>query len=228
MHPANDNVVATYDRFAAAYDRLVSPFQTSTRKEALALLDMAEAERVVEVGCGPGHGLIELGRRVGPRGRVLGIDAAWEMVRRARRRLRGRGAVDGSGLDRFEVVLGDARDLPLRSASVDVVFMEDTLELFSRVEIDQVVGELRRILRAQGQLCLVTMERGLSERSAFIRIYDWIFEHFRPFRTFGCRPIEARQSLRRGGFRVEQVARTRRAFIWPVEIILARPGGVEP
>jgi len=223
VHPPNQEVVSVYDRFAGAYDRLVSPLQRRSRKRAVALLDAGEGDQVVEVGCGPGHALVRHAGRVGPSGRVLGIDAAWGMVRRARRRSARRAL-----LDRIQVVRGDARALPLQRESADLVFVEDTLELFSGAEMEVVVAELHRIVREGGRLCVVTMEGGAGENNLFTRVYEWAFGHFGAFRRFGCRPIPARRLLRDGGFDVEAVERTRRAFIWPVEIILARSRKVEP
>lgn len=44
------------------------------------------AERVIDIGCGCGATTIELGRRVGPTGYVLGVDVSVPMLARARQR----------------------------------------------------------------------------------------------------------------------------------------------
>src|SRR5579862_1913238 len=44
--------------------------------------------RVVDIGCGFGDTAIELGRRVGPSGKVIGIDAAPRFIDTARREAR--------------------------------------------------------------------------------------------------------------------------------------------
>jgi ubiquinone/menaquinone biosynthesis C-methylase UbiE len=44
------------------------------------------AERVIDIGCGCGSTTIELGRRVGPTGDVLGVDVSVPMLARARER----------------------------------------------------------------------------------------------------------------------------------------------
>ena len=46
----------------------------------------AKGERVVDIGCGCGATTIELGRRVGPTGYVLGVDVSAPMLGRARER----------------------------------------------------------------------------------------------------------------------------------------------
>jgi ubiquinone/menaquinone biosynthesis C-methylase UbiE len=50
------------------------------------LLDVGPADRVLEIGFGPGIAIAELSRRVGPSGHVYGIDHSDVMVRQATRR----------------------------------------------------------------------------------------------------------------------------------------------
>lgn len=214
----NEAVVATYDRFAALYDRLVSPLAAGTRDRAVDRLAPAAGDRVLEIGCGPGHALVGLADRVGPAGHVVGLDAAPGMLARARRRLARAGVAGGVTL-----VLGDARSLPLADGIADAAFVEDTLELFGPDDRDAVLGELRRVLAADGRLVVVTMERAGAERTAFVRAYDWVFDHVPGAAQVGCRPIFARRALEAAGFAVEDRASVRRAGVWPVELLVARP-----
>lgn len=62
----------------------------------------------------------------------------------------------------IEVCLGDARSLLVRANVADIAFIEDTLGLFAEDEMTTVVGELKRILRSDGRLCVVTMELALK------------------------------------------------------------------
>lgn len=215
---SNEAVVATYDRLAAAYDRLVAPLQAGTRRRVLDLLAVAPGERVLEVGCGPGRGLIPLARRVGPGGRVVGLDAAPGMVTRARSR------VERAGLaDRVDLLLGDARSLPLAGDAFDVAFVEDTLELFPPGEMRVVLAELSHVLVPDGRLGVVTMEREGAEDDLFVRAYDWTFEHVPGYERFGCRPVYARHALEAAGFEIEHREHYRRALVWPVELLVGRP-----
>lgn len=214
----NETIVETYDRFAGLYDRILTPLKTGTRQHALASLDIGGGETIVEVGCGPGHALVALARAVGSRGRVVGIDAAPGMVARARRR--SRRADTPAPID---VLSGDARALPMQSGSVDIAFVEDTLELFREAGLAAVIDELNRVLDPDGQLCVLTMERAGAEDNLFVRVYDWLFEHVPGSQRFGCRPIYACQALEAGGFSVERRSRHSRGYVWPVEVVLARP-----
>lgn len=90
-------------------------------------------------------------------------------------------------LCQIEICLGDARSLPFRANVADIVFIEDTVELFAEDEMTTVVGELKRILRPDGRLCVVTMERVGAEEDLFVRAYDWLFERV-PDRTVWLSP----------------------------------------
>lgn len=213
---SNEAIVEAYDRLAAPYDRVVAPLEAGTRRRAIASLDLEAGERVLELGCGPGHALVSLAQRVAP-GTVVGLDAAPGMVARARRRVE-----DSAQAGQVDLVLGDARSLPVADDSVDVVFLEDTLELFSSEEIATVVGECARVLETDGQLGVVTMERSGAEDDLFVRVYDWLFEHLPGYERIGCRPIYARRALEEGGFTIERQERHRRGYVWPTEILIAR------
>ena len=215
--PDNVSVVRTYDRLSELYDRLVSPLSGRTRSRAVSGLELAGDERVLEVGCGTGHALTELAAELAETGRVYGLDAAPGMLARARRRCVREGVTDRTAL-----VLGDARRLPLADGSVDVAFVEYTLELFSAEDRESVLAELSRVLEPDGRLCVVTMEREGLEGAPFVELYDWAFGRVPGMEGFGCRPIYARRALEKGGFAVERIEREHRGGLWPVATLFAR------
>ena len=66
---------------AADYTR-ISALQKVMAEEALGLLDLKGAERVLDVGCGDGKITAEIAARV-PQGTVVGVDPSVEMIRYA-------------------------------------------------------------------------------------------------------------------------------------------------
>jgi len=214
----NETVVATYDRLATAYDVLFAPMEAGTRAVALDLLALDAGERVLEVGCGPGRALTAMAARVGPSGRVVGVDAAPGMLARARRH-----AERAAATDRVGLVRGDARSIPVRDDAVTAAFVEDALELFSPGEARAVLDEIGRALAPDGRLCVVTMERAGAGRDPFVRAYDWVYDHVPGYDRVGCRPVRARRWLETAGYRIARVEHRRRWGIWPTEILLARP-----
>jgi ubiquinone/menaquinone biosynthesis C-methylase UbiE len=97
----------------------------------------------IDVGCGTARAMPALREAVGPSGRVIGFDITVEMLAMARSL--GRQAY---GL----LVLADAAELPLPSASVDTVFAAGLLGHVA--EVAAVLTELARVTRPGGALVL--------------------------------------------------------------------------
>ncbi|MBL6080859.1 methyltransferase domain-containing protein [Belnapia sp. T18] len=72
-------------------------------------------EHVLDIGCGSGTSTIALAERVGPDGRVLGVDIAAESVEAARRR------IAAAGLAQAEALLADAAAHPFPSGGFDLL-----------------------------------------------------------------------------------------------------------
>jgi SAM-dependent methyltransferase len=106
------------------------------------VLDRAEligTETIVDVGCGNGTYLAELGRRQ-HRGPVVGLDLSPAMARRS--------AAHGS------TAVADAQALPLADHSVDAVL---SLHMLYHVpDIERAIAELRRVLRPGGPALVTT------------------------------------------------------------------------
>ena len=91
---------------AADYSRH-SSLQEAMAQEVLALLDLKDAERILDIGCGDGKITAEIAAR-SPRGSVVGVDPSRDMIRFAQNHF---GPATRPNL-RFEVA--DARSLPFK------------------------------------------------------------------------------------------------------------------
>ncbi|WP_363799592.1 malonyl-ACP O-methyltransferase BioC [Lysobacter firmicutimachus] len=123
--------------------------------ETLDYLDDRVPEVVVDVGCGPGHLTAAMQQRW-PRAQVIGLDLALPMLREARGH-----AGSGSwrprllgGPRRPDLVCADARALPLRDASVDVLFSNLCLQWVE--DLPAVFAGFRRVLKPGGLLLVST------------------------------------------------------------------------
>jgi ubiquinone/menaquinone biosynthesis C-methylase UbiE len=126
---------AFYDRISRAYDLIADRDEHEAREAGERALDLRPGEQVLEIGFGTGNSVIELARRVGPKGRVHGIDVSTGMLEVAEDKIREAGLGD-----RIELGIADARDLPCDDDCLDAVFTSFTLELFDEEDIPRVPG----------------------------------------------------------------------------------------
>ncbi len=114
-------------------------------REALAL---RPAEKILDIGVGPGFLAAEMAREVGRSGWIAGIDISEHVLAMARERCSKPG--DGATLD-FQ--LADATKLPFPDASFDAVVSAQVYEFVA--DVDVALGEARRVLRRGGRLLVV-------------------------------------------------------------------------
>lgn len=196
-----DETRAFYDKIAAVYDLLAERSEEPVRRAGLEMLGARTGERILEVGFGTGHSLVDLARAVGPSGKVFGIDLSEEMLRISRERAQKEGV--GSWV---ELVCGDALQLPYSSAALDGIFMSFTLELFDTPEIPRVLAECGRVLKDGGRLVVVGMSR-VQRDGLMTTIFEWTHRHFPDY--LDCRPILVRRALEDAGFRIADYEITR-------------------
>jgi class 3 adenylate cyclase/ubiquinone/menaquinone biosynthesis C-methylase UbiE len=115
------------------------------RDRLLELLAPGAGETVLDVGSGTGEDVLELRQRVGPSGRVVGLDGSETMTREARRR-----AAD-AGVDGVEFVHGDATALEFADATFDGARCDRVFQYL--LEPERAVHELARVIRPGG--CVV-------------------------------------------------------------------------
>ncbi|HTI50978.1 MAG TPA: class I SAM-dependent methyltransferase [Planctomycetaceae bacterium] len=203
---------AFYDKIAHVYDLMSESTEGPLKQQGLQKLAAKPGERILEIGFGTGHCLVELANAIGPKGRVFGVDLSDKMVELARANLAKQHLAD-----RVELFCGDATDLSLPDASLDGVFMSFTLELFDNPEIPRVLAECQRVLKSEGRLAVVSVSKEGPE-GLLVEAYEWTHKHFP--NLMDCRPIFARRAIEAAGF---TIADSSVGQMWvPVEIILAR------
>lgn len=126
----------------------------SWRRRAVRLCEIRPSDHVLDVACGTGD-LTEAFARARPAS-VTGLDFTQEMLEiahvKAQRRLANR-----PGIPMPRYVQGDAMDLPLPDASVDVVSI--AFGIRNVAEPERALREFRRVLRPGGRLVVLEFSR---------------------------------------------------------------------
>jgi arsenite methyltransferase len=110
----------------------------------LAVADLREGERVLDLGSGGGIDVLLSARRVGPSGFVYGVDMTDEMLALARANAAKAGAVN------VEFRKGEIEALPLPDAAVDVVISNCVINLST--DKPAVLAEMYRVLAPGGRI----------------------------------------------------------------------------
>lgn len=206
-----------YDRIAAVYDTLSDASERDARQRGLRLLAVQPGERVLEIGFGTGHALVELAEAVGPAGSVAGVDISERMLQLAQERAERAGVAA-----RVRLQVEAVPPLPYPDDSFDAVFLSFTLELFPEAAIGPLLSEVRRVLRPGGRLGVVAMAAHADEPDSLLeRAYKWMHRHFP--HIVDCRPIDVARVLRDAGL---TVASREDLSIWSLSVaaIVARAG----
>src|SRR3954453_10767640 len=162
-----------FDRIAGVYDLMNSAMTAGLhhewRQRAVDRAEVGPGSDALDICCGTGDLALELRRRIGPDGRVVGSDFSEPMLDLARRK---------SGEQGLPVEFGwaDALDLPYGEASFDAV----TVGFGARnlADLGQGLSEMARVLRPDGRLVILEITR--PQREPLAAFYSLWFDRIVP------------------------------------------------
>jgi demethylmenaquinone methyltransferase/2-methoxy-6-polyprenyl-1,4-benzoquinol methylase len=147
-----------FDRISGVYDLMNSAMTAGLhhqwRQRAVDRAQVGPGDDALDICCGTGDLALELRRRIGPDGRVVGSDFSEPMLEIARGK---------SGEQSLPVEFGwaDALDLPYGDDGFDAV----TVGFGARnlADLDKGLGEMARVLRPGGRVVILEITRPTRE-----------------------------------------------------------------
>ena len=116
-------------------------------EEMLKVLGIKPGQTVCDMGCGNGYHSLKMAKRVGKKGRVLGVDIQPQMLKLLRARAK------QQGIENVEPILGLLHDPKLPKGKVDLILCVDVYHEFSHPE--HMLRAMRRALAPGGRIALV-------------------------------------------------------------------------
>jgi demethylmenaquinone methyltransferase/2-methoxy-6-polyprenyl-1,4-benzoquinol methylase len=160
-----------FDRIAGVYDPMnlvISAFQEPRwRRRLVEAARLEPGGSALDVACGTGKVSADLHARVGPFGRVLGVDISPGMIDVARGRF--------ADLPGLEFVVGDALALPTEDGAFDAATI--AFGMRNLPDYRQGFDEMARSVRPGGRVLCLEIARPRSRLARFMR---WWFDRMVP------------------------------------------------
>jgi arsenite methyltransferase len=180
-----------------------------------AVAELGEGETALDLGSGGGIDVLLSAKRVGPTGKVYGLDMTDEMLTLARR------AATEAGAENVEFLRGFIEDIPLPAETVDVVISNCVINLST--DKPRVFAEMHRVLAPGGRIGItdVVSDDGLTpeqraERGSHVGCIAGALSF-----------AEYRESLRAAGFEGIEVTPSHRVAdgMWSAIVRAVKPAG---
>lgn len=174
-----------------------------------ALAELKEGETVLDLGSGGGIDVFLAAKKVGAKGKAIGVDMTKEMVQRAKEN------AEKVGAENVEFRLGEIESLPVEDEAVDIIISNCVINLSPNK--DTVFKEALRVLKPKGRMLISDIvTNGELPKEVRESLELWA----------GCiagalDEQECLQKIRNAGFRnVEVLSRT--AFLGKISSIKVR------
>ncbi len=147
-HPVTGRRIAGVMGMSGA-DWLVRPEREAEEKPDLALdgMGIKPGMKIADMGSGVGYMTLRMAKRVGPTGKIYGVDLQPGMLQKLKEN------AAKAGVTNVEPILSTVDDPKLPANSVDMILMVDVYHEFSQPQA--MIRKLREALKADGRLILL-------------------------------------------------------------------------
>ncbi|MEO6713102.1 MAG: methyltransferase domain-containing protein [Mycobacteriales bacterium] len=147
-HDAKSWLAGVFDRAASTYDEMAGAYHDHFGERLVEFAGVRPGDSVLDVGCGRGAVVIPAAARVGPSGRVVGVDLSPEMVRLAQERIDAAAVVAHlSVMDAEQLDIFPGRSFTVVLCGFGIFFLPDA---------EKALAGFRRVLAPGGTLAVST------------------------------------------------------------------------
>lgn len=200
----NRRVLDQFGRQAEDYARLVGGVGDTAADPLIAAVRPRADDRVLDVGCGPGHRAVALAPLVA---QVTGLDLTPAMLDQARAHQR------EAGVQNIHWIEGDAREAPFPDGAFTLVLSQATFHHVA--DPAAILAEMRRVCAPGGRIGVIDLTPAAEKAPAF----DAIETLRDPSHTHALTAAELRMMGRDLG--LEEIAVQARRTAMPIEPVLA-------
>ena len=189
--------------------------------QAIEMADIKRGELVLDIGFGTGWCLERLIPYVGAATPVYGIDFSTGMREETLRNLKKKG-LDGS----VRLYMGNVKNMPFEDGKFDVLFASFLLDLMEDEDSAAALAEMKRILKPNGRLIVVSMTKnGNGVFKGARLLYEWMYHKWPTILGYrpSSRPIYVENNVKKAGFTIDKyILSYITGFLFPIGVFSAR------